>query len=1684
MKKILQCLILSLLLITIFPSRILAEGEGAFAYSEKDGTKTYYYSINDAMNASRRDLTIIMAKDWQTTSPIDIVEGTTSKIEMNGYRIKRSGGSDTSHTGEVFTMHPNSSLYLSGNLKKETSFTFKLGTYSIDPTYTITSGGLITGGYTYNGGAIYMKKKAKLYLDNVAISGNEANNDGGGIFVNNEDCEIYMSNNAQISYNKAGDGGGIYSDADGTHIHMSNGSSIYKNHASSDGGGIYFNYSWFTLDNESGTASIHDNSSYDCGGAIFVETKNKGSNNGRISGLDIYNNSSIGSGGALYLRQKNITIKNCTIKDNIAAKHGGGIYNANDNRIENTTITGNKSNYQKTYGTNYEGGGIYSVRSNDITLSGKIIIKDNLRMNELEENITDTYFIGHSGWRDDDIFLYTSDAWALYAYVIADNVDSSSLVGLYTDVENKDRLLVKNLSSFSYGHTFFLDDATSSHVGYIASDSTLWQRTGTTQYSLIINGVERERIDFRGTSLTYDATKADMLFDYWEVEGVNLTDAQIKNPQIHIDSMPSRDVILTAHYSSDKKTENGTLTVNAPALGAPLPEKGTFSWIDNTSGKDVVRQMEVNVTWKSGNEIVSGVAQDKDYKVYATIQSDTSKNLLFKETLPTIKVVYETGTSQVTGTSLQSEIDNKTIYITGDKIKAISTKFSVKNYSQKLEVGLGESLAVFLDELPKTVTAIAANGVETTLDLETPTEDQYSKFIKDGVVTQGNSSYYTVKLKIKNPNNLNINKKEISVKVTFVNQKSKVVSIPDINIDFTDGGSYVTMICMIQNKIIDAVAVDENGNEFNCKVKIKDNINSSDFSYPLKLRGFVSTSLKVDFTVRRLADDQDNTYAFYANVESQDSDIRLGENTKVKVIYNIVKKADGSSSPKLKVVKLDSFQDHSFEGKAVVDYEDENNEAIIDNQETVNEVTSEEAQNVINDLDNKEVQEETTNDTVEESQEKQAYLDSDIELYNVDETTNAAQEETLSFEIENYDDLLRDYTNVYYSIDDGEAYKCASKYITLSKVDYNTHTLRVWASNGESNSEEFEYSYYFSKDNIENGPSINLESGTYKANDESTSYDSETGDLSLNVKLTSNVEGATVFYAYSKCGDTYGDWTNGSTNNLALTAGTGETVTYKLIAWLEKDGAQSDCIERTYTLDNSTNYNKITINTTSPDGLLNDSQVLYYEKGKSFDLALPQYENYCLTDRSGIYKYSNLSIDNSDAYLLHVTNLESDVEINLTYTALITELDFDIDNLTIGKKLPSIKGIAGILADGETTIDLSNYFDLKNVSWKADGKDIGSNGIVDYSTIYKATLGIVDTAGSDSKYLFIGTPKSNLNNIGSILSMSGSGYSDHNDYLFISFNKTASSLNDEAITYTLSSIGSLSYDDITYEDALSFKETREGSTVIDNYNLPSKILVNYSSGGDYLDITWDSNFTVVFDSNNTNAQQLLIKGHVNLPSYISNPNNLDTNITLTINVQAKKIDQVSIVNKKDVISKLELTDEEKQQKDNGATIDIDLLVGNDISDEDVVLINNNLDSYTLGQTLDLTLIKTITYNGIPTEQEVYQTTSPIEVSITITDALINKTQGIEREYKVLRVHNNKVDVLDASFDSSNKTITFKTDKFSTYAIVYRDTYKNNKDSNPKEGSNLSCEEYMNSNNWTWSETKKACVYRVSNTEVK
>ena len=68
----------------------------------------------------------------------------------------------------------------------------------------------------------------------------------------------------------------------------------------------------------------------------------------------------------------------------------------------------------------------------------------------------------------------------------------------------------------------------------------------------------------------------------------------------------------------------------------------------------------------------------------------------------------------------------------------------------------------------------------------------------------------------------------------------------------------------------------------------------------------------------------------------------------------------------------------------------------------------------------------------------------------------------------------------------------------------------------------------------------------------------------------------------------------------------------------------------------------------------------------------------------------------------------------------------------------------------------------------------------------------------------------------------------------------------------------------------------------------------------------------------------------------------------------------------------------------------------------------------------------------------------IEVTIKVPENLINADSSFEREYKIIRLHKDLatgaslVDILSGTFDKITGEFTFKTDKFSTYAIAYTD----------------------------------------------
>lgn len=63
----------------------------------------------------------------------------------------------------------------------------------------------------------------------------------------------------------------------------------------------------------------------------------------------------------------------------------------------------------------------------------------------------------------------------------------------------------------------------------------------------------------------------------------------------------------------------------------------------------------------------------------------------------------------------------------------------------------------------------------------------------------------------------------------------------------------------------------------------------------------------------------------------------------------------------------------------------------------------------------------------------------------------------------------------------------------------------------------------------------------------------------------------------------------------------------------------------------------------------------------------------------------------------------------------------------------------------------------------------------------------------------------------------------------------------------------------------------------------------------------------------------------------------------------------------------------------------------------------------------------------------------VTVSVQVPEEFINKDDNVTRTYSIVRLHDGTITILDADYDPSTNMLTFKTDRFSLYAIVYKDT---------------------------------------------
>ena len=132
-----------------------------------------------------------------------------------------------------------------------------------------------------------------------------------------------------------------------------------------------------------------------------------------------------------------------------------------------------------------------------------------------------------------------------------------------------------------------------------------------------------------------------------------------------------------------------------------------------------------------------------------------------------------------------------------------------------------------------------------------------------------------------------------------------------------------------------------------------------------------------------------------------------------------------------------------------------------------------------------------------------------------------------------------------------------------------------------------------------------------------------------------------------------------------------------------------------------------------------------------------------------------------------------------------------------------------------------------------------------------------------------------------------------------------------------------------------------------------------------------------------------------------------------------------------LIENKEITANELSEVAEGKKIEIVLEVKEAQANE---LIETSTKGYKVGKYLDITLYKSV--NG--TSESIHELTKKLKISIELPTELINKDKTITRTYFIARSHNGKVDILETNYDEKTNKLTFETDKFSDYAIIYKD----------------------------------------------
>jgi hypothetical protein len=136
-----------------------------------------------------------------------------------------------------------------------------------------------------------------------------------------------------------------------------------------------------------------------------------------------------------------------------------------------------------------------------------------------------------------------------------------------------------------------------------------------------------------------------------------------------------------------------------------------------------------------------------------------------------------------------------------------------------------------------------------------------------------------------------------------------------------------------------------------------------------------------------------------------------------------------------------------------------------------------------------------------------------------------------------------------------------------------------------------------------------------------------------------------------------------------------------------------------------------------------------------------------------------------------------------------------------------------------------------------------------------------------------------------------------------------------------------------------------------------------------------------------------------------------------------------------------LTDADKEVLASGKDISVWIETKDNeaaVPQEDKVLITEQMPTtYQVGTYLDINLWKQV--EGESAVKITNVQNGNVKISLSVPTEL----QKAGRHYKIMRIHDGEVTILDTELDTTDFRLTFETDRFSTYALIYTDEDNDN-----------------------------------------